>query len=31
MQYIELEFNRLIFQKFKQENFPIVFDWLSMV
>lgn len=29
MKYIELESERLIFRKFKQEDFPIVFDWLS--
>lgn len=29
MKYMELESERLIFRKFRQEDFPIVFDWLS--
>lgn len=29
MKYIELESERLIFRKFKQEDFPIVNDWLG--
>lgn len=29
MKYIELESKRLIFRKFKQDDFPVVYDWLS--
>ena len=29
MKYIELESERLIFRKFKQNDFPVVFDWLN--
>ena len=29
MQYIELESERLIFRKFRQDDFPVVFDWLN--
>lgn len=29
MKYIELESERLIFRKFKQDDFSIVYDWLS--
>lgn len=29
MKYIELESERLIFRKFVQDDFPIVYDWLS--
>ena len=29
MQYIELESERLYFRKFREEDFPVVFDWLS--
>ena len=29
MNYIELESGRLLFRKFRQEDFPVVYDWLS--
>ena len=29
MQYIELYSERLLFRKFRQSDFPIVYDWLS--
>jgi len=29
MKFIELESERLIYRKFKQDDFPIVFDWLG--
>jgi len=29
MKFIELESERLIYRKFKDEDFPIVFDWLG--
>ena len=29
MKFIELESERLIYRKFMQEDFPVVFDWLS--
>lgn len=29
MTYIELESERLLFRKFKRDDFPIVYDWLS--
>jgi [ribosomal protein S5]-alanine N-acetyltransferase len=29
LKYIELESERLIFRKFRQDDFPIVYDWLS--
>ncbi len=29
MKYIELESQRLLFRKFRHEDFPIVYDWLS--
>ncbi len=29
MKYIELESKRLIYNKFKKDDYPIVFDWLS--
>jgi len=29
MKFVELESERLIYRKFKQEDFPIFFDWLS--
>ena len=29
MKYIELESDRLTFRKFRPDDFPVVFDWLS--
>lgn len=29
MKFIELESERLVFRKFRQDDFPIVYDWLS--
>lgn len=29
MKYIELESDRLIFRKFRPDDFPVVFDWLG--
>lgn len=29
MKYIELESERLIFRKFQQNDFSVVYDWLS--
>lgn len=29
MKYIELESDRLFFRRFKQEDFGVVYDWLS--
>ncbi len=31
MKYRELESERLIFRKFRQEDFPIVYDWFSNI
>ena len=29
MKYIELESERLLFRKFRQSDYPVVYDWLS--
>lgn len=31
MEYLELESERLIFRKFSQSDFPVVYDWLSNI
>ena len=31
MKYIELESERLVFRKFKQDDFSVVYDWLSNI